>query len=35
MRLSRIGYDNIVGYIHFDDWKSSGNSISKPTELEV
>ncbi|CAD8048437.1 unnamed protein product [Paramecium primaurelia] len=35
MRLSRIGYDNIVGYLHFDDWKSSGNPINKPTELEV
>ncbi|CAD8095894.1 unnamed protein product [Paramecium primaurelia] len=34
MRLSRIGYDNILGYMYFEDWQQAGENINKPTELE-
>lgn len=35
MRLARIGYDNIVGYLSFEEWKNAGNPVSVPTELDV
>ncbi|CAD8200016.1 unnamed protein product [Paramecium octaurelia] len=34
MRLSRIGYDNILGYMYFEEWQQAGEFITKPTELE-
>jgi hypothetical protein len=30
MRLSRIGYDNIVGYMYFEEWKKAGKTVILP-----
>lgn len=34
MRLSRIGYDHIVGYMYFEEWKDANLPIQSPIELE-
>lgn len=37
MRLSRVGYDNSIGYLEggFDTWKNSGKEVSKITSISA
>lgn len=35
MRLVRIGYDRIVGFLSFEEWVKAGLPVVKPQEQEV
>lgn len=35
MRLVRIGFDKIIGFLSYEEWKNSGLPIIKPIELDV
>jgi rhodanese-related sulfurtransferase len=37
MRLSRVGYDNCIGYLEggFDSWKNSGKPVSSITSISA